>query len=96
MVFGLLPACGGGEITPTGTGGPTPTSAGEIFNWRWQSTALAGTPTYWTYEEYASNVKTATGGRLNFELQPQGAIVGTNEIFDAVSSGAIEVGSGCD
>jgi hypothetical protein len=31
-----------------------------------------------------------------WELAPQGAIVGTMEIFDAVATKAIEVGTGCD
>jgi TRAP-type mannitol/chloroaromatic compound transport system substrate-binding protein len=92
MVFGLLPACGTPEATPTGTGGPTPTAAGEVFNWRYQTTALAGTPTYWTSEEFASTIKTASAGRLNLDVQPQGAIVGSMEIFDAVATGAIETG----
>jgi TRAP-type mannitol/chloroaromatic compound transport system substrate-binding protein len=95
MVFGLLPSCGGGEAQPTATngGGPGPINQGEVFNWRYQSTALAGGPTYWLEEEYVSNIATATGGRMNLELQPQGAIVGSMEIFDAVATGAIEVGN---
>ena len=93
MVFGLLPSCGGGETQPTGTGGVQPPAAGEVYNWRYQSTALAGTPTYWVEEEYVDVLSKATGGRMNLELQPQGAIVGSMEIFDAVSTGAIEVGN---
>jgi TRAP-type mannitol/chloroaromatic compound transport system substrate-binding protein len=66
---------------------------GEKYQWRYQSTANAGTATYWTEEEFVSVMNKASGGRLVFDLQPQGSIVGTNEIFDAVSTGAIEVGS---
>jgi len=99
MLFGLLPACGGGEPAATvpggGGGGVTaaPPAAGEVFKWRWQTTGNAGTATYWTFEEMAANVKDATAGRLILDAQPQGAIVGVMEIFDAVSTGAIEVGS---
>jgi TRAP-type mannitol/chloroaromatic compound transport system substrate-binding protein len=98
MLFGLLPACGGGTETPIATGGPgatttAPIAAGEKFQWRWQTTGNAGTATYWTFEEMSANVKDATGGRVIFDAQPSGAIVGTMEIFDAVSTGAIEVGS---
>jgi len=95
MIFGLLPACGGGpaQSTATGTGVAATTAAGQVFNWRWQSTALAGTPTYWLSEEYTAMMKAATGGRLVLDLQPQGAIVGMMEIFDAVATGAIETGS---
>ena len=95
MVFGLLPACGNGETTPGVS--PTGTVAqGEVFQWRWQSNANAGTQTYWLSEEFASVVKEASAGRIILDLQPQGAIVGTLEIFDAVATGAIEAGSSCD
>jgi TRAP-type mannitol/chloroaromatic compound transport system substrate-binding protein len=101
MVFGLLPACGGGPATPEPGGGggtvaPTPTAAGEVFRWRYQSNANAGTATYWISEENVANLERASGGRMIWELAPQGAIVGTMEIFDAVATRAIEVGTGCD
>jgi hypothetical protein len=92
MVLSLLPSCGTPE-TP-GPGGTTaaPTAAGEVFNWRYQSNGLAGTPTYWVGEEYVAIMKKASAGRLVFDYQPQGAIVGSMEIFDAVATGAIEAG----
>jgi len=91
MTLGLLPSCGTPE-TPGPGGTASPTAAGEVFNWRYQSNALAGTPTYWLEEEYCANLSKATGGRLNLDLQPQGAIVGSMEILDAVATGAIESG----
>jgi TRAP-type mannitol/chloroaromatic compound transport system substrate-binding protein len=93
MIFGLLPACGGGGETPTGGGGATPIAQGEKVQWRYQSNANAGTQTYWLEEEFVKNLVDATGGRLQVELSPQGAIVGSMEIFDAVASGAIETGN---
>ena len=103
MLFGLLPACGGGTTgpAPTGTGvvqtgKPQPTAQGQKWNWRYQSNANAGTATYWISEENVANLERATGGRMIWELAPQGAIVGTMEIFDAVATKAIEVGTGCD
>ena len=96
MVLGLLPACGEAGNQISSTNPASPVAAGEVFNWRWQSTSLAGTPTYWLSDEFASDVKAYTGGRLNLDLQPQGAIVGMMEIFDAVSTGAIETGNAVD
>jgi len=95
MIFGLLPACGGGETQPTGTG-ENPPAVGEVLHWRYQSTQNAGTATYWQQTEFADRIKTSSGGRLNLEVQPQGAIVGTMEILDAVATGAIECGASCD
>jgi len=96
MIFGLLPSCGGGS-QPAGTGvQPAQTAAGQVFNWRYQSTALAGTPTYWLSQEYVDVIKKVTGGRLIMDLQPQGGIVGSMEIFDAVATDAIESGASCD
>jgi len=95
MVFGLLPACGetANQISSTNPAdNVAPVAAGEVFNWRYQSNALAGTPTYWVEEEYCAMLNKASGGRLNLNLQPQGAIVGSMEIFDAVATSAIEVG----
>ena len=97
MIFGLLPACGGGETTtPTPGSTGAPVAQGEVRNWRWQTTGNAGTATYWTFQELSANMKQATAGRIILQDQPQGAIVGVMEIFDAVSTGAIEVGSACD
>jgi hypothetical protein len=93
MVFGLLPSCGEAGNSINNTNPAAPVAAGEVFNWRYQSTALAGTPTYWVGEEYVAVMKKASAGRLNFDYQPQGAIVGSMEIFDAVATGAIESGS---
>jgi TRAP-type mannitol/chloroaromatic compound transport system substrate-binding protein len=98
MVVGFLPACGGGTTQPTSTGGGTvaPPAQGQTFRWRYQSNANAGTATYWISEENVANLAKASGGRMIWELAPQGAIVGTMEIFDAVATRAIEVGTGCD
>ena len=92
MLFSLLPACGGAPESG-GTAVPAAVQAGEPVTWRWQSMGNAGTATYWIQQEFAENVTKASGGRLIIDLQPQGAIVGTYEIFDAFSTGAIESGT---
>ncbi len=76
---------------PTTTAAPTPTKAGEVIKWRCQSSASAGDATYWIQKELCDNVTKASGGRLVWELFPNGAIVSRNEQFDAVSTGAVEV-----
>ncbi len=96
MLFGLLPACGGGETPPQPTGSGAPIAQGTQWRWRYQSNANAGTATYWYTEELAALIGKSNGQRMVWELAPQGAIVGTMEIFDAVATKAIEVGTGCD
>jgi len=97
LLFGLLPACGGGTTNPTASaigGKASPVAQGKTWDWRYQSNANAGTATYWISEEYVATILRATAGRLTMELSPQGAIAGSMEIFDAVASGAIASG-GC-
>lgn len=107
MLFGLLPACGGGapapgapvepgKPAPVEPGKPAPTAAGEEHRWRYQTNAVSGTATYWLMQELCANIKKASGGRMVWDDFPQGAIVGTMEVFDAVASGAIETAATCD
>jgi TRAP-type mannitol/chloroaromatic compound transport system substrate-binding protein len=90
LIIGLLVSCGGG--TPS-TGAPTSTGAGEVIKWRWQSMGTPGMKQYWVYEDLVARIKEASGGRLEIQLLPSGAVVGTLESFDAVSKGVVEVGS---
>lgn len=76
---------------PTTTAAATPAKAGEIIKWRCQSGASAGEATYWIQKELVDNIKIASGGRLQIELFPNGAIVNRNECFDAVKAGSIEM-----
>ncbi len=43
-------------------------------------------------KEFASDVEVLTGGELQFEVLPAGAVVGVPEIFDAVDRGLVEAG----
>ncbi len=103
------PATPTSTIAPTGTAtfkptattkstavAPTPAKAGEVFSWRYQSASNAGAATWWIDQEFVQKIEKVSGGRLKLELFPAGAIVGRMEIFDAVSSGAIECGSVID
>ena len=106
LVLGLLAACGGGAQPTATTAGPTtaapttaapttaaPIAAGEVIKWRFQSMGVPGMKSYWTYEELVARIKQASGGRLEIQLLPVGAVVGTLESFDAVAKGVVEVGS---
>ena len=107
MVFVLLPGCTPSTPTttpPTGTtpGGTTtppptsPPSQGEIKEWRCQTSFTTGSAGWWLYQEVADRITEGTGGTLQVEMLPAGAIVGAMEVCDAVSTGAIEMGYGCD
>ncbi len=77
-------------VKPTTTASPKPTAAGEVFNWRCQSSSSAGDALWWAQKAWTNDIRTMSGGRLDLELFPNGAIVSRNEAFDAVSTGAIE------
>ena len=106
MVFVLLPGCTPSETTPTSTattpGGTTtapptsPPAQGEVKQWRCQTSFTTGSSGWWLYLEVAERIKKTTGGTLDIEMLPAGAIVGALEVCDAVSTGAIEMGYGCD
>ena len=53
-------------------------------------TALTATSMYMDIlKSFAANLKAMSGGRLQAEMLPAGAVVKTNEIHDAVSSGVV-------
>jgi TRAP-type mannitol/chloroaromatic compound transport system substrate-binding protein len=54
---------------------------------------VPGMKQYWVYEELVKRVTAASGGRLELQLLPVGAVVGTMESFDAVAKGVVEVAS---
>lgn len=98
MLLGLLFGCAPAAVAPTAPAGsaaaPAPTKAGEVFEWRCQSSASAGDALYWAQQQMCDDMKVASGGRLVWKLFPAGAIVARLEIFDAVALGAIECAPG--
>ncbi|MFH0847762.1 MAG: hypothetical protein V1894_06905 [Chloroflexota bacterium] len=76
----------------TTTAPTAPAKAGEVFNWRFQTGSTAGSAGYWAFAEFADDLKTASGGRINLDIFPSGAIIGSTEMFDGVMTGAVEVG----
>ena len=61
--------------------------------WRGQSSYPAGLPQlYAPAEHFARTVKQLTGGRLIVKLSPGGSIVPSKQVFDAVSTGTLDIG----
>lgn len=74
------------EITP-----PTEPEV-EVFEWDMQTLLPAGMPMQADlFGAFADSVRAASGGRLDITVHPAGTIVGTFEMFDAVSDGVFEV-----
>ena len=108
MIFVLLPGCSSSPTTPTAsptgttpgqTTAPKPTSSpsqGEVKEWRCQCTSTTGSSSWWLLQEVADRITEGTGGTVQVEMLPAGAIVGAYESFDAVSAGAVEMAYGCD
>jgi len=57
-----------------------------------QTALVSGSMYFNILEGFAAKLKAMSGGRLEAEMLPAGAVVKTNEIHDAVSSGVIEAG----
>jgi TRAP-type mannitol/chloroaromatic compound transport system substrate-binding protein/uncharacterized caspase-like protein len=68
-----------------------PASAAS-FKWKLQSTYPTETVT--TLPLFAQRVNGLSGGRMNVEVLPAGAVVSAFEVMNAVSSGALDLGYG--
>jgi len=69
----------------------TASEATEVFKWNLQTLLPAGLPMQKEiFLSFASNLRAATGGRLDITVHPAGSLVGTFEMFDAVSKGVFE------
>lgn len=66
--------------------------AAEPIKFKVQTALTSGSMYFNVLEGFAAKLKAMSGGRLEAELLPAGAVVKTNEIHDAVSSGVIEAG----
>ena len=71
---------------------PQTTLAQEKFKLKFQATWPAGSTLYENFLMFAEEVKKMSGGRLEIETLPAGAIVPAFEVLDAVSRGVIDGG----
>ena len=69
-----------------------PAKAAEPIKFKVQSALVSGSMYFNILEGFADKLKAMSGGRLEAEILPAGAVVKTNEIHDAVSSGVVEAG----
>jgi len=72
---------------------PTIASAEQkVIKWKLQGTFGSGSLEYkYWCEMFAKRVGEASAGRLNITAYPAGSLVGTMQLFDAVSKGAIDI-----
>jgi TRAP-type mannitol/chloroaromatic compound transport system substrate-binding protein len=71
---------------------PQTTLAQEKFKLKFQATWPAGSTLYENFLMFAEQVKKMSGGRLEIETLPAGAVVPAFEVLDAVSRGVIDGG----
>jgi TRAP-type mannitol/chloroaromatic compound transport system substrate-binding protein len=71
---------------------PQTTLAQEKFKLKFQATWPAGSTLYENFLMFAEEVKKMSGGRLEIETLPAGAVVPAFEVLDAVSRGVIDGG----
>lgn len=67
-------------------------NAAETVKFKVQSALVSGSLYFNILESFASRLKAISGGRLQAEILPEGAVVKTNEILDAVGAGVVEAG----
>jgi len=93
----LVVACAGPAPTPTPVPTPTPTPApsptAEVYNWKFQDYAPAGSCSYTDrVEPYIKAVEAASGGRIQIKHFAGGELVPSFEIHEAVGEGIVEMG----
>lgn len=80
----------GAAVATAGTLAMPQISRAETINWRFQSTWPQQDFFHENAAEYVRMVNQMSGGRLNMELLPAGAVVGALEVQDAVIAGALD------
>lgn len=68
-------------------------AAEKTFNWRLASVWGEGLVMLESEREFAKKVEAMSGGRLKIKVFPAGQIGPTNQVFDLVRSGAVEMGA---
>ena len=67
-------------------------TAAETTKFRIQSALVSGSLYFNILESFADRLNAISGGELQAEILPAGAVVSTNEILDAVGAGVVEAG----
>lgn len=67
-------------------------NAAETVKFRVQSALVSGSLYFNILESFAKRLNAISAGQLQAEILPEGAVVKTNEILDAVGGGVVEVG----
>ncbi len=88
----FLKTVGGGVAAGAMIASVTSRAQQAQFKWKLQSANPVGTPHNLLLNRFAANVQKMSGGRLEIEILPTGAIVNPNEILDAVNKGIVEAG----
>ena len=89
----LASVAGCAAQAPAPGGGTAPSApSGQVFKWRAQTYAVTGTPAYQAQLDALAMLKKVTDGRLDVQLFPAAAIVGYDQMLDALKAGTYEVG----
>ncbi|WP_297839272.1 TRAP transporter substrate-binding protein [uncultured Roseibium sp.] len=69
----------------------TPTAATAAdYNWTFQTSETAGEPGFINKQKWAENVEKMSGGRIEIEILPIGAVVPHTDTLDAVGTGILQ------
>lgn len=83
-------ALAGAAVAPAALAAPAIARAQTAVRWRMQALWPSGTPNFQSFERFAANVAAMSGGRLEIETLPVGAVVAYNESADAVAAGILD------
>lgn len=72
--------------------GDAAAQAPKVFNLKLQTAVPAGDPHIDLLERFNKDLQRMSNGRIKFEILPVGAVVGRDELLDAVDKGVVDAG----
>jgi TRAP-type mannitol/chloroaromatic compound transport system substrate-binding protein len=86
----VLSGCGGKAATETAGSSGDPSSYAPM-KLTLESMGVSSSPAYPLFQKFADNVRAATGGKLDIDVQPVGAVVEYADLYNAVRDGVVDM-----
>lgn len=90
VVMAVFAGCGGNQAAPPATGGGQTASPEQVYTLKIATTWPSSIMIQQMPVKWAEDITKASGGRLQVEVYPAGAVVGAAEVLDAANTRTID------